>query len=394
MRIVHVSDVYLPALGGIELHVHDLARQQRRLGHDSKVMTVSQGGRRDDHGRADSVDVPVHRFSARGLTTPLATALATGDAVRLMRAEGVDAIHVHVSLFSPFSVGVLRAAARAGIPAVVTMHSIWEEFNGIPRWLVFPLGAREWPVVWTAVSGAAAVSFARVLGGDVDVEVLPNAVDPEPWQAVASSRTTSRSVDSLRVVSVMRLVARKRPLPLIEILSRADRTLGGAAPITAEIVGDGPRLRGVQRLLRRRGLEDRVTLSGRLDRGGVSRALADADVYLAPARLESFGIAALEALLSGLPVLARAGSGVADFVTTGVEGMLLGSDVAMADALAALALDRPRLAEMTANASAATPGFTWDRVVGQTSTLYEAAAELAQPERRRAGVRRRFTVAS
>nr|MBA2559117.1 glycosyltransferase family 4 protein [Propionibacteriales bacterium] len=218
MRIAHVSDVYLPQLGGIELHVHDLASRQHRLGHDSVVVTTTPGG--PEH----STDAPVHRFAAHGLLTPSATARAIRDAVRLLTARRVDVVHGHVSVISPFAMGVLQAAARTGIPAVVTMHSMWEEFGGVPRWLVCPVGAREWPVVWTAVSGSAATSFARVLGGDIAVGVLPNAVDPEPWRRLASRRT-NRSAGPLRVVSVMRLVSRKRPLPLIKIIDRADRAL-------------------------------------------------------------------------------------------------------------------------------------------------------------------------
>ena len=82
-----------------------------------------------------------------------------------------------------------------------------------------------------------------------------------------------------------------------------------------------------------------VELPGRMDRSGIRELYRRADVYIAPATLESFGIAALEARCAGLPVLARRRTGIADFIADGVEGLLAGNDRALAGAGAEVAAD-------------------------------------------------------
>jgi phosphatidylinositol alpha 1,6-mannosyltransferase len=91
--------------------------------------------------------------------------------------------------------------------------------------------------------------------------------------------------------------------------------------------------------LRQYAMEEWVTLSGRLDRRQVGAVLADADLFLAPARRESFGLAALEARLSGVPVVAYADSGIASFVVPGKEGLLATTSAELVGAVVRLARD-------------------------------------------------------
>ena len=88
------------------------------------------------------------------------------------------------------------------------------------------------------------------------------------------------------------------------------------------IVGDGPLLGLLRDRIAGWGMQDWVEAPGALDHHQIRALYEQADVFVAPATLESFGIAALEARASGLAVVARAGTGVADFVTDGVEGLL------------------------------------------------------------------------
>jgi glycosyltransferase involved in cell wall biosynthesis len=108
-------------------------------------------------------------------------------------------------------------------------------------------------------------------------------------------------------------------------------------------------------------------------RTSVRDRYATADVYISPARLESFGIAALEARTSGLPVVARSGSGVGEFVIDGVNGFLAEDDESMAAALARLASDDGLRDRMRAHNLDQAPAQDWPRV-----------AELAEAEYLRA----------
>jgi glycosyltransferase involved in cell wall biosynthesis len=121
-------------------------------------------------------------------------------------------------------------------------------------------------------------------------------------------------------------------------------------------------------------MSDWVRLPGRVTREQLRQAYWHSDVYLTTARLEAFGIAALEARTAGLPVLARADTGVGDFVADGVNGLLAADDHALAAALATVVTDsalRRRIAQENATVP---PVQSWEFV-----------AALAEREYRRAG---------
>lgn len=352
-RIAHVTDVFLPRLGGIETHVDDLVRHQRSVGLDAEVLTPS---------RADGPDPAwVHRVAA-------------AEARRAVTQY--DVIHVHVSMFSPFGIGVARAAGKAGVPVLVTVHSMWGGAGGVLR-LAALAGLRRWPVAWSAVSHAAAETFARSLGGP-DVAVLPNAVDVASWRSlhVAGGGGTPGRTPRQRpvtIISVMRLVPRKRPLQMLRMFDQVRRLTGDDVRLV--IVGDGPLRARVERRVRRRGLGEHVRVTGRLPRRQVLDELAAASVYLAPAPKESFGIAALEARCAGLPVVASRHGGVGEFVRDRVDGILVDSDAEMVVALADLVRDDGLRDRITAHNRAVAPGFDWTTVLGRTAELYGLAAE-------------------
>ena len=177
------------------------------------------------------------------------------------------------------------------------------------------------------MSRVAAAEVARRLPGEPEVLVLPNAVEVGA-RAFTPERTAGAPV---RLVSTMRIARRKRPLPLLEMLDTLRHTT--ATPVHLTLVGDGPRRRRVERWIERHDAADVVTLTGRREPSEVAALLAESDVYVAPALLESFGLAALEARCVGLPVVGLAASGLSEFVTDGVEGWLAGSDARLVDRL-------------------------------------------------------------
>lgn len=345
MKIAHVTDCYLPRTGGIELQVHDLAAQQRAAGHDVSVLTRTPGDSRDG----------VCRLDRRGLEAIL---------------PGFDAVHAHTSLFSPFAWTGAAVGSRLGRPTVITMHSVPP-----PGWLLRGVstagGWRHLNVRWTAVSEVAAAPLRQMLHGR-DVEILHNGIDPARWQQTPRMRANSE----LLVVSVMRLVQRKRPLPLVRILERIRKAVPTSVRVRAVIVGDGSQRAAVQRSLCRRGMDDWVHLPGRLARDEIKVLYRRADLYLAPATFESFGIAALEARCAGIPVVAMACGGVGEFIHEGIEGRLVDSDRQMAVVAARLLRNPDELGALRAHNSTSEPEMTWDRILERSLLAY---ARVRQP---------------
>jgi glycosyltransferase involved in cell wall biosynthesis len=219
---------------------------------------------------------------------------------------------------------------------------------------------------WSAVSRLAAGQLSRRLPRGTPVTVLPNAVE-----VAARRRSPSvREDGSVRLVSTMRIARRKRPLQLLRMFEALRDAVD--APVHLTIVGDGPLRPTFERHLRRAGLEGQVTVQGRTHPARVLQALAECDVYVAPAVLESFGLAALEARCVGLPVVAQARSGMSDFVTHGVEGLLCNDDADMVRRLRDLVVD-PDLRRRISEHNRLIPStMTWQNTQARHDAAYDA----------------------
>ncbi|GAA0928679.1 glycogen synthase [Kribbella koreensis] len=353
MRIALVSDVYLPRLGGIELHVHDLAVQLRQAGHAVTVFTATPAD-------SPATDVPVLRLpSLAGVPTSI-------EALRLALASGeYDLVHAHTSFFSPLAWNATRLAAELDLPAVITLHSLPAPDGVLLAWLLAHVDRDFGPRVrWTAVSEAVARRLGKVLPHR-PIAVLHNGIDPVPW------RQSPVADHPLTVVSTMRLTQRKRPDALLRTLQQIRHRVPAGIPLRAVIIGAGPRAAAITGATRRRGL-DWVELPGRLTRFEIQQLYRSADVYLAPAELESFGVAALEARCAGLAVVAMASGGVGEFVRDGVEGFLVDSHQAMAEVTAELLTDAPLLRKLQAHNRFSDPVMTWPTVIDQHIACYRA----------------------
>ncbi|MGH8888745.1 MAG: glycosyltransferase family 4 protein [Acidothermaceae bacterium] len=383
MRIAHVTDCYLPRLGGIELQVHDLASRQRAMGHEVSVVTsvtsdpgtraVVNGHEDFDDARVGSIGsgVLVHRPTergARGGHGVIRYAHSWSGRSVVLRGK-YDVVHVHASTFSPLAFLTAHAASRAGIPTAVTLHSLWSYATPLFRGANRLCSWADWPVAWSAVSSVAAEPLRQVLRDRAAVAVLPNGVEPAQWL----SGPVASSAAAVRLVSVMRLARRKRPRDLLAILRQVAQEVGTSVRLSAEIIGDGPQRPLLERYLRRHDMNGWVTLAGRRSRAQIRQALGQADLFVTASTLESFGIAALEARTAGLPVVARAGTGVEDFIAHRREGILVASDAEMVGAIVELVTSPAARAAMATHNRSVAPAPTWDDVLARCDALYDAA---------------------
>jgi glycogen(starch) synthase len=389
VKIAMLSDCYLPRLGGIEVQVHDLASRLIGRGHEVVVFTATAGSRGERGGFVDRVDgVEVHRLALRLPFELPVNPLAPGLLRQRLSSGGFDVVHVHMGVVSPFAVDCTRVATDLGLPTAMTWHCMIGPLEPLFRAAGY---VRRWAsggVVMSAVSAVAAEPLQRVVGAESVVSVLSNGIDVEHWatsadrvaQAQAGERGESQQTGQtghdghpVVVVSAMRLASRKRPLPLLRILARVRALVPPDTGIRLEIFGDGPDLGRLQRFVAAHDMGGWVRLAGRVTRQELQQRYAAADVFVAPAPLESFGIAALEARTAGLPVVGRRGSGVQEFVTDGLNGYLAPDDEAMADALARLITDDGLRESMKAYNRATPPEQSWSRILEAAEAEYRRA---------------------
>lgn len=361
-----LSDCYPPRTGGIESQVSDLAAQLVAAGHEVEVFTATAGGPGDGGVRVHRLDTP--------LTLGLPVNPMAPPQVRpLLVSGGFDVAHVHLGVVSPFAWDMARVATELGMPRALTWHCVLD--RAAPA--LGPL-LRRWTkgAALSAVSGFAAEGVRRATKGE-HVAVLPNGIDPAAWRVSAlpaeAPRRRLEGTRPVRVVTASRLAPRKRVAALLSVVARAHERLGPGA-MTVEVYGDGSLRPWLEHRIGALGLDDVVSLPGRVTRGELARAWAGADVYLSPTRLEAFGIAALEARTAGLPVIARGDSGVREVVRDGISGLLADGDDGLTDALVRLVADETLRSRITRHNRQTPPAQTWDRVV-----------DLAVAEYRRAG---------
>ena len=369
MKILHVTDCYLPRLGGIEMHVSDLARRQQDAGHEVTVLTRTSPG---PAGEQVAVAVERHpggplRWGAGRHARDVASTLAA------------DIVHAHLSVASPFAVAALKASTD--LPTIATIHSVVPDSPLALRSALALGGFPSRSVVFTAVSEAAAQPWRHAMGDRMPVRILSNGIDPAAWQ-VQHDPGTGRT---FTVVTVGRLARRKRQRAFVHMLSRLRDELPTGIDLRAVIVGDGDQYEAVTGDIARAGLADQVEMPGALSRSEIRCVLARADVYVAPAVLESFGIAALEARCAGVPVVGMSRSGVGEFVTDGVEGLLVEDDAQMLDAVRRLALSPDLRMVMQHHNAMTEPPMAWPLVLAQHDQVYARARERvvgASPQRR------------
>ena len=351
MRILHVTDHYPPVVGGIEAHVAGLARRQALRGDTVTVLTSTP---RTAEGRTSVDEGPVEVIRVRSVLEGLRLDLGR-----------FDVVHAHVSVVAPFTAPVVGVFARRGAATVVTVHSLWSGMGPFPMLAAAVAGLRSAPVVWTAVSRVAAYDVSRRVPRPASVHVIANAVDAPPRPETPAPDGT------VRLVSTMRIAGRKRPLELLRIFD--DLRRDAEVPVSLTLVGDGPLRSRVERLARRLGMADQVQVTGHVEPARVLELLARSDLYVAPAVLESFGLAALEARGVGLPVVGRTGTGLSDFIRDGVEGILCADDDDMVAALGVLVHDADLRRHVSEHNRTVPHELTWSRSLRRHDSVYALA---------------------
>ena len=152
------------------------------------------------------------------------------------------------------------------------------------------------------------------------------------------------------------------------------------ADVGLVIGGDGPARIGLQAKVAALGLQDRIILPGRFDRGNVRWATANAELFVLPSRLEPFGIVVLEAMAAGSPVVVTARGGAGEIVRNGIEGLVVDpfETHTLAEAMHGLLVDPVRRADYVAAATKRVREYDWPIITQHYLELYYTACSGAR----------------
>ena len=349
MRIALVSDTYLPQVNGVTTVVHRIAQTVRAAGHAVALVAPRYPHGSDGDGGGGSGDelrvpsLPFPPYPSIRLSSPVHRPVA-----RFLDRFAPDLIHAATE--GPLGIHARRYALANDIPLVTSFHTDFPQYARdygvgfiaplVWRWLVhFHRAAR---LIHTP---GVAVRDELVRRGLRNTVVWGRGVDTRHFRpdrrTVGWRRWLAGADDAVIVLHVGRLATEKNLRVLVDAWNRAKRCLGPRASFV--IAGEGPEAAAVAArapFARQLGFLDRDSLAG---------LYASADLCVLPSRTETCGLVALEAMASGVPVIAANAGGFAESVRHDENGILVHPDDArgFSQAIVSLGLDadlRRRLA--------------------------------------------------
>ncbi|HKC47421.1 MAG TPA: N-acetyl-alpha-D-glucosaminyl L-malate synthase BshA [Gemmatimonadales bacterium] len=222
----------------------------------------------------------------------------------------------------------------------------------------------------TAVSAFLREETYRTFGCDgCEVLVIPNFVNKAEYFPVRdpADRCTLAPADTRVLIHISNFRPVKRLVDVVRVFAGVRK----AMKARLVMVGDGPDRDPAQREAAKLGVQRDVRFAGRVD--DVADVLRGGDLFLLPSETESFGLAALEAMACGVPVIASRTGGIPEVVTDGESGFLaaVGDVPTMTERAIEVLRDPARLEEMRRGAVTRAADFSADRVVPQYERLYE-----------------------
>jgi N-acetyl-alpha-D-glucosaminyl L-malate synthase BshA len=372
-RRVKIGITCYPTYGGSGALATELGIALARRGHEVHFITYAQPFRLPAFTpRIYFHEVDVGRYPLFEYP-PYDLALA----VRMHEvtlAHGLDLLHCHYAIPHATSAWIAKEMLRTTRPdirVVTTLHGTDITLVGQdPSFRPITKFSIEKSDGLTAVSRYLQMETLTTFGCTAcRIEVIPNFVDPGIYDRSLYTSILDEQLESdtrvLMHISNFRAVKRVRDV--VKIFARVHREI----PSVLLMVGDGPDRVDAEAEVREQGVQDKVFFLGKID--AVAPLLAGADLFLLPSANESFGLSALEALASGVPVVGSKAGGLPEVVREGETGFLcpVGDIDAMSDAAIGVLRDRDRWQAMSTTAAAdARERFSLDNIVGDYEAFY------------------------
>jgi N-acetyl-alpha-D-glucosaminyl L-malate synthase BshA len=319
-RKLKIGIVCYPTFGGSGVVATELGKALAEKGHEIHFITYSQPvrlGSLRKNVRYHEVNVSDYPLF---LYPPYELVLAS-KMVDVAKHEGLDLLHVHYAI--PHASAAYMAKQilkREGInlPVITTLHGTDITLLGRDASFepVISFAINESDAV-TAVSQSLRTDTYKLFGINIDIEVIPNFLNPNPLNenVVKEIREEYAPDGTPMLIHISNFRPVKRVMDVMEIYKRVNEL----KPSILIMVGDGPDRSKAEQFARDNQLND-VVFVGNVK--NPMELLSAADVMLLPSESESFGLAALEAMASGVPVVSSNAGGLPELNRHGVSGLM------------------------------------------------------------------------
>tara|TARA_B110000971_G_scaffold30252_1_gene27332 strand:+ start:135 stop:1271 length:1137 start_codon:yes stop_codon:yes gene_type:complete len=373
---MNIGIVCYPTFGGSGVLATELGLELSRKGHEVHFITYSQPVRLEllsSNVHFHEVNVPEYPlFHYQPYELALSSKL-----VDMVKAHKIDVLHVHYAIphaYAAYMAKKMLHEEGIDVPIVTTLHGTDITLVGSHPFyktaVTFSINKSD---AVTSVSQNLKEDTIRLFNTKKEIKVVPNFIDTEKYNN--SYKECDRDLLALPEERVITHVSNFRPVKriadVIEIFYRIQKEL----PAKLMMVGEGPERKEAELLCETYKIEDKVVFLG--NSSEVDKILCFSDLFLLPSQTESFGLAALEAMASGVPVISSNSGGIPEVNIQGVSGFL--SPVGAIDEMAENALkilkDETTLNTFKKGAQATATKFDIHKIVPFYEAIYEEALQ-------------------
>jgi len=332
---MNIGIVCYPTFGGSGVLATELGLELSRKGHEVHFITYSQPVRLEllsSNVHFHEVNVPEYPlFHYQPYELALSSKL-----VDMVKIHKIDVLHVHYAIphaYAAYMAKKMLHEEGIDLPIVTTLHGTDITLVGSHPFyktaVTFSINKSD---AVTSVSQNLKEDTQRLFNTQKEIKVIPNFIDINKYKN--SYEECDRHLLALPQERVITHVSNFRPVKriadVIEIFYRIQKDL----PAKLMMVGEGPERKKAEQLCKTYGIENKVVFLG--NSSEVDKILCLSDLFLLPSQTESFGLAALEAMASGVPVISSDSGGIPEVNIQGVSGFL--SPVGAIDEMAQNAL--------------------------------------------------------
>ena len=366
-----IGIVCYPTFGGSGVVATELGKALAEKGHEIHFITYSQPvrlGSLRKNVRYHEVNVSDYPLF---LYPPYELVLAS-KMVDVAKHEGLDLLHVHYAIPHASAAYMAKQILKregVNLPVITTLHGTDITLLGRDASFepVISFAINESDAV-TAVSQSLRTDTYKLFGINIDIEVIPNFLNPNliDEEIVKEIREEYAPNGTPMLIHISNFRPVKRVMDVMEIYKRVNEL----KPSVLIMVGDGPDRSKAEQFARENQLND-VVFVGNVK--NPMELLSAADVMLLPSESESFGLAALEAMASGVPVVSSNAGGLPELNRHGVSGLMsnVGDVDEMAKQVFYLIEKEERLMKFKDQARERASAFSLEAVLPLYEKLYD-----------------------
>ena len=316
-----IGIVCYPTFGGSGVIATELGLELSRKGHHVHFITYRQPVRLE----LISANVHVHEVNVPDYPLfhykPYELALSS-KIVDMVKIHNIEVLHVHYAIphaYAAYMAKKMLLQQGIELPIVTTLHGTDITLVGSHPFyktaVTFSINASD---AVTSVSQSLKQDTQRLFKTEKDISVIPNFVDLEKYKNIVNlcPRGLLATADERVITHVSNFRDVKRIPDVIDIFNAIQKEI----PSKLMMIGEGPARENAERLCVQLGIQDRVVFLGNSNE--VNKILCFSDLFLLPSETESFGLSALEAMASGVPVISSNTGGLPEVNIDGVSGYL------------------------------------------------------------------------